>query len=79
MLGLGWFALDQETEPRDAAPDPDLVAVGEHRRLLQELRRRHGKVKATRKYVYNMFPYGYGQQACKIAGMRVPLKILLDL
>ena len=53
--------------------------IPEHRRLLQELRRRHGKDKATRKYVYNMFPYGYGQQACKIAGMRVPLKILLDL
>lgn len=53
--------------------------IPEHRRLLQELRRRHGKAKATRKYVYDMFPYGYGQQACKIAGMRVPLKILLDL
>jgi len=53
--------------------------IPEHRRLLQELRRRHGKAKATRKYIYNMFPYGYGQQACKIAGMRVPLKILLDL
>lgn len=54
-------------------------AVPEHRLLLQELKRRHGKDKATRKYVYNMFPYGYGQQACKIAGMRVPLKLLLDL
>ncbi len=54
-------------------------AVPEHRVLLQELRRRHGKAKATRKYVYTMFPYGYGQQACKIAGMRVPLKLLLDL
>ena len=54
-------------------------AVPEHRLLLQELKRRHGKEKATRKYVYNMFPYGYGQQACKIAGMRVPLKLLLDL
>lgn len=53
--------------------------IPEHRRLLQELRRRHGKEKATRKYVYDMFPYGYGQQACKIAGMRVPLKLLLDL
>ena len=53
--------------------------IPEHRRLLQELRKRHGKEKATRKYVYNMFPYGYGQQACKIAGMRVPLKLLLDL
>jgi tRNA 2-thiouridine synthesizing protein E len=54
-------------------------AVPEHRLLLQELKRRHGKEKATRKYVYHMFPYGYGQQACKIAGMRVPLKLLLDL
>ena len=54
-------------------------AVPEHRILLRELRSRHGKEKATRKYVYNMFPYGYGQQACKIAGMRVPLKLLLDL
>ena len=54
-------------------------SVPEHRALLKELRRRHGKDKATRKYVYTMFPYGYGQQACKIAGMRVPLKLLLDL
>ena len=54
-------------------------AVPEHRLLLQELKRRHGKEKATRKYIYDMFPYGYGQQACKIAGMRVPLKLLLDL
>ena len=54
-------------------------SVPEHRVLLKELRNRHGKGKATRKYVYNMFPYGYGQQACKIAGMRVPLKLLLDL
>lgn len=53
--------------------------IPETRRLLQELRKRHGKEKATRKYVYQMFPYGYGQQACKIAGMRVPLKLLLDL
>ena len=53
--------------------------IPEHRKLLQALRKKHGKEKATRKYVYNMFPYGYGQQACKIAGMRVPLKLLLDL
>ncbi len=53
--------------------------IPEHRRLLQALRKRHGKKKATRRYIYDMFPYGYGQQACKIAGMRVPLKLLLDL
>jgi tRNA 2-thiouridine synthesizing protein E len=46
---------------------------------LRGLKRRYGKEKATRKYVYTMFPYGYGQQDCKIAGMRLPLKLLLDL
>ena len=54
-------------------------AVPEHRVLLRELRKRHDKDRATRKYIYAMFPYGYGQQACDIAGMRVPLKLLLDL
>jgi len=53
--------------------------IPEHRRLLQAIRKKHGKEKASRKYVYQMFPYGYGKQACKIAGMRVPLKLLLDL
>ncbi len=26
-----------------------------------------------------LFPYGYGQQACKIAGMRKPLKLMRDI
>jgi TusE/DsrC/DsvC family sulfur relay protein len=53
--------------------------IPELRTLLKNLRERHGKEIATRKYVYGLFPYGYGQQACKIAGMRKPLKLLLDL
>ena len=53
--------------------------IPEMRTLLKTLRERHGKQIATRKYVYSLFPYGYGQQACKIAGMRKPLKLLLDL
>jgi TusE/DsrC/DsvC family sulfur relay protein len=53
--------------------------IPEHRKLLQALHKKQGKEKATRKYVYNMLPYGYGQQSWKIAGMRVPLKLLLDL
>jgi tRNA 2-thiouridine synthesizing protein E len=53
--------------------------IPEMRTLLKTLRERHGKEAATRKYVYKLFPYGYGQQACKIAGMRKPLKLLLDL
>jgi TusE/DsrC/DsvC family sulfur relay protein len=57
----------------------DRQSVPEARTLLKELRDRHGKDIATRKYVYALFPYGYGQQACKIAGMRKPLKLMLDV
>jgi tRNA 2-thiouridine synthesizing protein E len=57
----------------------DRQSVPEARTLLKELRERHGKAVATRKYVYDLFPYGYGQQACKIAGMRKPLKLMLDV
>ncbi len=53
--------------------------VPENHTLLKALRERHGKDTATRRYVQNLFPYGFGQQACKIAGMRKPLKLLLDL
>ncbi len=54
-------------------------AVPENRTLLKTLRERHGSTVATRKYIHILFPYGFGQQACKIAGMRKPLKLLLDL
>lgn len=53
--------------------------IPELRTVLKALREKHGQEKVTRKYIYRMFPYGYGQQACKIAGMRKPLKLLLDL
>lgn len=54
-------------------------SVPEARVLLKELAERHGKDQATRKYLYALFPYGYGQQACKIAGMRKPRKLMLDV
>lgn len=38
-----------------------------------------GVERATRKGLYQLFPYGFGQQACKIAGMRKPLKLMLDV
>jgi tRNA 2-thiouridine synthesizing protein E len=53
--------------------------VPENRTLLKTLRERHGKDMATRRHVQNLFAYGFGQQACNIAGMRKPLKLLLDL
>ena len=53
--------------------------VPEARVLLKMLNERHGKETATRKVLYSLFPYGYGQQACKIAGMRMPRKLMLDV
>ncbi|MHB8534105.1 MAG: TusE/DsrC/DsvC family sulfur relay protein [Sulfuricaulis sp.] len=54
-------------------------AVPEARHVLKELGKHFGKDKATRKFLYELFPYGYGQQACKIAGMRKPRKLMLDV
>ena len=30
-------------------------------------------------YLYQLFPRGCGQQACKFAGMRKPRKLMLDV
>lgn len=38
--------------------------------------RAHAPVLAA---LYALFPHGYGQQACRIAGMRKPLKLMLDV
>ena len=54
-------------------------AVPELRKILKQPKVELGPEKATRKYVYALFPYGYGQQGCKIAGMRQPKKLWLDL
>lgn len=55
------------------------AVVPEVRRVLQYMKRAWGKERATRKYLYQLFPHGFAQQACKIAGMRVPLKLMLDV
>jgi len=47
--------------------------------VLKSVRLKNTEFKIDRKYIYNLFPYGYGQQACKIAGMREPKKLWLDL
>jgi len=54
-------------------------AVPEARTLLKHMRSVWGAEKATRRYLYSLFPRGYGQQACKIAGMRKPRKLMLDV
>ena len=57
----------------------DTSIVPELRTILKRLRDKICKENATRKYIYALFPFGYGQQACKIASMRKPLKLWLDL
>jgi tRNA 2-thiouridine synthesizing protein E len=55
------------------------LSVPEARTLLRYLSDTWGKDKATRRYLYQLFPRGYGQQACKFAGMRKPRKLMLDV
>jgi len=55
------------------------LSVPEARTLLKHLYVIRGKDKATRRYLYQLFPRGYGQQACKFAGMRKPRKLMLDV
>ena len=53
--------------------------VPELRHLLKSFKEKYGEEKSSRKYIYKLFPYGDGQQACKIAGMRQPKKLWLDM
>ena len=54
-------------------------SVPEARVVLRHMRQIWGGERATRRYLYRLFPRGYGQQACKIAGMRKPRKLMLDV
>jgi tRNA 2-thiouridine synthesizing protein E len=53
--------------------------VPEARVVLKHMQQHWGRDRATRRYLYQLFPRGYGQQACKIAGMRKPRKLMLDV
>lgn len=53
--------------------------VPETRAALKYMKQNWGSERATRKYLYGLFPHGYAQQACKYAGMRKPLKLMLDV
>lgn len=53
--------------------------VPEARHLLKAMASALGVAKGTRRYLHQLFPYGYGPQLCKIAGMRMPRKVMLDV
>ena len=53
--------------------------VPEARTLLKGMRTALGEDRATRRYLQRLFPYGYGSQVCKIAGMTMPRKVMLDV
>ena len=67
------------------------IEMGEEHRVVVEFVREHFERYESvpearvllrylgRRYLYTLFPYGYGQQACKIAGMRKPRKLMLDV
>lgn len=54
-------------------------AVPELRILFRSMRERMDPSLATRKSLHRLFPYGYGPQVCKIAGMTMPRKVMLDV
>lgn len=53
--------------------------VTEARTLLKGMRAALGEARATRRYLHVLFPYGYGSQVCKIAGMTMPREVMLDV
>jgi len=54
-------------------------SVPEARRVIQHLAANHEDKRTAKHALYELFPLGYGQQACRIAGMRKPLKLMLDV
>ncbi|WP_324779326.1 TusE/DsrC/DsvC family sulfur relay protein [Thiobacillus sedimenti] len=54
-------------------------SVPEARQVIQHLARSGGDKRAAKQALYQLFPRGYGQQACRLAGMRKPLKLMLDV
>jgi tRNA 2-thiouridine synthesizing protein E len=53
-------------------------SIPEPRSLLEGMAGVLGPERATHGYLHRLFPCGYGSQACKIAGMRMPRKVMLD-
>jgi len=74
MTGEHWQIVEFIRDSYEATQ-----VVPEARKLLRWMQTSLGPERATRRYLYSLFPTGYGQTACKIAGMRKPLKLMLDV
>ncbi len=57
----------------------DRQVVPEARWLLKAMKAQLGEDKGTRRYLHRLFPHGYGPELCKIAGMTMPRKVMLDV
>ena len=53
--------------------------VPEARWLLKAMKAQLGEEKGTRRYLHRLYPHGYGPELCKIAGMTMPRKVMLDV
>ncbi len=54
-------------------------SVPEARHVIKHIAGAGGDKRTAKQALYALFPHGYGQQACLIAGMRKPLKLMLDV
>lgn len=54
-------------------------SVPEARHVINHIAGAGGDKRTAKQVLYALFPHGYGQQACRIAGMRKPLKLMLDV
>lgn len=57
----------------------DYQSVPEARRVISALAEATGDKREAKARMYELFPHGYGQQACRYAGTRKPLKLMLDV
>ena len=69
-----WFIINLIREQYEKT-----MRVPELRHILKFIKENFDEKKATRKFVYKLFPFGYGQQGCLLAGMKQPKKLWLDL
>jgi tRNA 2-thiouridine synthesizing protein E len=55
------------------------LAVSEARWLLKAMKESLGAELGTRRYLHRLFSHGYGPERCKIVGMTMPSKVMLDV